>query len=114
MNDNHPKLLIVDSAGSHLNPDLINDLRTKRVVVPVVPKGCTMYVQVLDVSVFAVFKNHYDDVVEEFIDKSGSRCKIKPGLPNPNFRNQGFSKKNQEFIRSFFSRNQEENQESFF
>ena len=77
MNDNHPKLLIVDSAGSHLNPDLINDLRTKRVVVPVVPKGCTMYVQVLDVSVFAVFKNHYDDVVEEFIDKSGSRSKIK-------------------------------------
>jgi hypothetical protein len=69
--------LIVDSAGSHLNQDIINDLRTKRVVVAIVPKGCTMYVQVLDVSFFSVFKHHYDDVVEEFIDKSESRSKIK-------------------------------------
>jgi hypothetical protein len=69
--------LIVDSAGSHLNQDVINDLRTKRVVVAIVPKGCTMYVQVLDVSFFSVFKHHYDDVVEEFIDKSESRSKIK-------------------------------------
>jgi hypothetical protein len=69
--------LIVDSAGSHISPDVINDLRTKRVVVAIVPKGCTMYVQVLDVSFFSVFKQHYDDVVEEFIDKSGSRNKIK-------------------------------------
>jgi hypothetical protein len=37
----------------------------------------TMYVQVLDVSFFSVFKHHYDDVVEEFIDKSESRSKIK-------------------------------------
>ncbi|CAF1523469.1 unnamed protein product [Adineta ricciae] len=35
--DAHPKLLIVDSAESHLNEDIINDLRTKRVVVAVVP-----------------------------------------------------------------------------
>jgi hypothetical protein len=69
--------LIVDSAGSHLGPEIINYLRTKRVVVAVVPKGCTMYVQVLDVSFFSVFKNHYDDVVEEFIDQRGSRSKIK-------------------------------------
>lgn len=69
--------MVVDSAGSHLNPDIINDLRTKRVVVAIVPKGCTMYVQVLDVSFFSVFKHHYDDVVEEFIDKSRSRSKIK-------------------------------------
>jgi hypothetical protein len=68
--------LIVDSAGSHLNSDIINDLQTKRVVVAIVPKGCTMYVQVLDVSFFSVFKHHYDDVVEEFIDKSESRSKI--------------------------------------
>ncbi len=29
------------------------------------------------------------------------------GLPNPNFRNQEFSVKNQESIRRFFSKNQE-------
>ncbi|CAF4642399.1 unnamed protein product, partial [Rotaria sp. Silwood2] len=27
--DAHPKLLIADSANSHLNPDLIRDLRKK-------------------------------------------------------------------------------------
>ncbi|CAF2728547.1 unnamed protein product [Rotaria sp. Silwood2] len=75
--DSHPKLLIDDSANSHLNPDLILDLRKKRVVVAIVPKGCTMYVQVLDVSIFSVFKNHYDDVVEEYIEKNGPRSKIK-------------------------------------
>jgi hypothetical protein len=36
------------------------------------------------------------------------------GLPNPNLRNQGFSKKNQEFIRRNFLLNQEKNQEDFF
>lgn len=52
-------------------------MRTKRVVVAVIPKGCTMYVQILDVSFFSVFKNHYDDAVEEYIDNVGSRNKIK-------------------------------------
>ncbi|CAF4031577.1 unnamed protein product [Rotaria sp. Silwood2] len=36
-----------------------------------------MYVQVLDVSGFSVFKNHYDDVIEEYIDYNGPRSKIK-------------------------------------
>ncbi|CAF1213314.1 unnamed protein product [Rotaria sordida] len=75
--DPHPKLMIADSANSHLNADVIRDLRKKRVVVAIIPKGCTMYVQVLDVSVFSVFKNHYDDVVEEYIDHNGPRSKIK-------------------------------------
>jgi hypothetical protein len=77
MKDAHPKLLKADSAGSHLNPDINNDLRKKRVMVAIVPKGCTMYVQILDVSFFSVFKNHYDDVVEEYVDKNGPRRKIK-------------------------------------
>lgn len=67
----------MDSANSHLHSDIIDDLRKKRVVVAVVPKGCTMYVQVLDVSFFSVFKNHYDDVVDEYIEKFGARNKIK-------------------------------------
>jgi hypothetical protein len=47
----------------------------------------------------------------------GSSLKVPrrhSGLPNSNFRNQDFVKKNQEFIRRFFSSNQEENQEYFF
>ena len=41
-----------------------------------------MYVQVLDVSVFSVFKKHYDDVVEEYIDKYGPASKIKLSASN--------------------------------
>lgn len=36
-----------------------------------------MYAQILDVSFFSVFKNHYDDVVEEYIDQHGPRSRIK-------------------------------------
>ena len=36
-----------------------------------------MYVQVLDVSIFSVFKNHYDHVVAEYIEKSGPRSHIE-------------------------------------
>ena len=36
-----------------------------------------MYVQVLDVSFFSVFTNHYDHVVEEYIEKNGPRSRIK-------------------------------------
>ncbi len=38
----------------------------------------------------------------------------RTGLPNPNFRNQGFQKKNQEFIRRKILLNQEKNQKVFF
>lgn len=69
--------MVVDSANSHLDSQIIDDLKKKRVVVAVVPKGCTMYAQILDVSFFSVFKNHYDDVVEEYIDQHGSRSRIK-------------------------------------
>ncbi|CAF4650088.1 unnamed protein product [Rotaria sp. Silwood2] len=75
--DAHPKLLIADSANSHLNPDLVRDLRKKRMVVAIVPNGCTIYVQILDVSIFSVFKNHYNDVLEEYIEKNASKSKIR-------------------------------------
>ena len=75
--DAHPKLFITDSANSHLNSDVIRSLRQKRVVVAIIPKGCTMYVQALDVFVFSVFKKHYDDVAEEFIEKNGPRGQLK-------------------------------------
>ena len=75
--DAHPKLFITDSANSHLNSDVIQSLRQKRVVVAIIPKGCTMYVQALDVFAFSVFKKHYDDVAEEFIEKNGPRGQLK-------------------------------------
>ncbi|CAF1019342.1 unnamed protein product [Adineta ricciae] len=75
--DGHPKMLIVDSAGSHLNPETIRSLRKKSVVVAVIPTGCTMYLQALDVSIFSIFKNHYTDAADEFIERNGPRSKLK-------------------------------------
>ena len=70
-------MLITDSANSHLNTDTIRRLRKNSVVVAVIPKVTTMYLQVLDVSVFSVFKQHYYDVAEEWLDENGPRNKVK-------------------------------------
>jgi hypothetical protein len=70
-------MFITDSANSHLNSDVIRALCQKRVVVASIPKGCTMYVQALDVFVFSVLKRHYNDVTEEFIEKNGPRGQLK-------------------------------------
>ncbi|CAF1685083.1 unnamed protein product, partial [Adineta ricciae] len=77
VNDGYPKLLITDSCTSHLEPDIINDMKKKRVVVAVVPGGCTMYVQVLDVVIFSIFKSNYDNIAEDYIEKYGPRSNIK-------------------------------------
>ena len=75
--DGHPKMLIIDSVRTHLNPETIRRIRQKSVVVAVIPTGCTMYLQVLDVSVFSTFKNHYTDAAEEYLEQNGQRSKIK-------------------------------------
>jgi hypothetical protein len=75
--DNKPKLFITDSSSTHLNDETLRLLRKDSVVVAIIPKGCTMYVQVLDVFVFSVFKHHYYECAEEFIEKNGPRSKIK-------------------------------------
>jgi len=36
-----------------------------------------MYIEVLDVSVFSVFKNHYYEYSKVYIEKAGRRSKIK-------------------------------------
>jgi hypothetical protein len=45
--------------------------------VAIVPKGCTQYLQILDTHVFSTFKQHYFNAAEEFIDKNGSRSRLK-------------------------------------
>ena len=70
-------MLIIDSAHPHLNEETIKLLRKKSVVVAVIPAGCTMYLQVLDVSIFSVFKRHYTDAAEEFLQHDGGRNKVK-------------------------------------
>ena len=77
MSDGHPKLLIIDSANSHLKPEIIQNLRKKNVVVSIIPKGCTQYLQLLDTSVFSVSKNHYQAAANEYIDNYTSRSTIK-------------------------------------
>ncbi|CAF4165065.1 unnamed protein product [Rotaria magnacalcarata] len=74
--DGHPKMLIVDSANSHLNREKLRILRKKNVVVAVIPTGCTMYLQSLDISVFSTFKKHYTDAAEEYLERNGHRNKI--------------------------------------
>ncbi|CAF3524754.1 unnamed protein product [Rotaria sp. Silwood2] len=75
--DNKPKLFITDSSSTHLNDETLRLLRKDNVVVAIIPKGCTMYIQTLDVFVFSVFKHHYYECSEEFIEKYGPRSKIK-------------------------------------
>ncbi len=50
---------------------------TKSIVVAVIPTGCTMYLQSLDISIFSIFKNHYTDAAEEYLEQNGPRNKIK-------------------------------------
>ena len=54
--DTHLKLMVVDSANSHLDSEIVNDPKKERVMVAVVPKGCTMYAQISDVSFFFCFQ----------------------------------------------------------
>ncbi|CAF1109328.1 unnamed protein product [Adineta steineri] len=75
--DNKPKLFITDRSSTHLNDETLRLLRKDSVVVAIIPKGCTMYVQVLDVFVFSVFKHHHYECREEFIEAHGPRSKIK-------------------------------------
>ncbi|CAF3334647.1 unnamed protein product, partial [Rotaria sp. Silwood2] len=76
-NDKNPKLFIADSSNTHLDEASIRLLRNNNIVVAVIPKGCTMYIQALDAYVFSIFKNHYYDCSEEYIEKAGGRSKIK-------------------------------------
>ena len=71
MKDGNPELLITDSCNCHLTPQAKQSLRQKSIVVAIMPKGCTQYLQILDTLVFSTFKQHYFNASEEFLDKNG-------------------------------------------
>ncbi|CAM2725583.1 unnamed protein product, partial [Rotaria socialis] len=77
VHDGHPKLFVADSANSHLKPEIIQKLWKTNVVVSIIPNGCTQYLQLLDTSVFSVFKSHYQAAADEYIDLYSSCSKIK-------------------------------------
>ncbi|CAF4594064.1 unnamed protein product [Rotaria socialis] len=77
VNDKNPKLFISDSSNTHFDHQSIRLLRKKQIVVAIIPKGCTMYIQALDVYVFSIFKKHYYDCSEEYIEKACGRLKVK-------------------------------------
>jgi len=83
LNDKHPKLFIADSSNTHLDEQSIRLLRKKNVAVAVIPKGCTIYIQPLDIYVFSVFIIHYYKCAEEYIEKAGGRSKIKLTASQP-------------------------------
>ena len=77
MNDGNPKLFITDSCNCHLKPEVKQSLRQKSIVIAVIPKGCTQYLQILDTLVFSTFKTHYFDAAEEFLEANGTRTQLK-------------------------------------
>ena len=52
-------------------------MRSNGVSLAVIPKGCTQYIQLLDVHVFSVFKNHCYDCAEEVLEINSPRSKMK-------------------------------------
>ncbi|CAF1522407.1 unnamed protein product [Rotaria sordida] len=75
--DGNRKLFITDSCNSHLNDNLTKKMRDNGVCLAIIPKGCTQYIQLLDVHVFSAFKNHYYDCAEEYLELNGPRLKLK-------------------------------------
>jgi hypothetical protein len=60
-----------------LTPEVKQSLRQKSVVIGIIPKGCTQYLQILDTHVFSTFKQNYFDASEEFLEKNGPRNRLK-------------------------------------
>ncbi|CAF3222766.1 unnamed protein product [Rotaria socialis] len=75
--DGNRKLFITDSCKSHLHDDTKKRMRGNGVCLAIIPKGCTQYIQLLDVYVFSSFKNHFYDCAEEFLELNGPRSKLK-------------------------------------
>ncbi|CAF1017098.1 unnamed protein product [Rotaria sp. Silwood1] len=75
--DGNRKLFITDSCTSHLNENLKKRMRDEGISMAIIPTGCTQYIQLLDVHVFATFKNHYYDCAEEYLELNGPRSKLK-------------------------------------
>ncbi|CAF1347187.1 unnamed protein product, partial [Rotaria sordida] len=75
--DGNRKLFITDSCTSHLNENFKKRMRDEGINLAVIPTGCTQYIQLLNVHVFATFKNHYYDCAEEYLELNGPRSKLK-------------------------------------
>ena len=75
--DGNRKLFITDSCKSHLNNEMKKRVQDQGVSLAIIHKGCTQYIQLLDVHVFSAFKNHYYDCAEEFLEQNGPRSKLK-------------------------------------
>jgi hypothetical protein len=75
--DGRPKMFITDSCSSHFTEDVKTLFKKNGVILGIIPGGITQYIQVLDVSVFSVYKTHYHEAAEEWIEANGPRCTIK-------------------------------------
>ncbi len=75
--DGRPKMFTTDSCNSHFTEDVKALFKKNGVVLGIIPGGITQYIQVLDVSVFSVYKTHYHDAAEEWIEANGPRSSIK-------------------------------------
>ncbi|CAF3453025.1 unnamed protein product, partial [Rotaria socialis] len=86
VNDKNPKLFISDSSNAHIDHQSIRLLRKKQIFVAVIPKGCTMYIQALDVYVFSIFKTI--NMIAQKSDDSNYLQKTNEQRNVPNTNNQ--------------------------
>ena len=75
--DGYPKILVTDPCSSHFGQDVKTLLKKNGVVLGMIPGGITQCIQFLDVYIFNVYKTHYCDAAEEWIEVNGPRSTIK-------------------------------------
>eukprot|EP00757_Euglenozoa_sp_SAG-D1_P015471 gene15471-4649_t len=71
------RLLVMDSASSHLSDASLKAVRDAHATAAVIPGGCTMYAQHLDTHVFSRMKAAYNDCVDEFTAECCAKNKNK-------------------------------------
>ena len=72
--EKEPRLLCLDAFRAHLTPAVSSVLKRQGVTLSVIPRGCTRYVQPLDVSLNKPLKDlikeeqdrHFDENIEEW------------------------------------------------
>lgn len=65
-------LLVLDSAGFHKTPMVLDVLRSHSIIPSVIPGGCTGLVQPLDTAVNKPFKEYLRNHTDEYYDTAGS------------------------------------------
>ena len=72
-----PSLLLLDAAGFHTTPDILQTLRSANITPSIIPGGCTGLIQPLDTAINKPFKQYLRDYTEAYVD---NKERENPGL----------------------------------